>query len=192
MEDQWDTGRLEAFSDGVLAIAITLLVLEIRLPAAEGAGLGSALGAIWPKYLAYAATFVIVGIMWANHHGLFRLIERVDQGLLLANTLLLAVIAFLPFPTGVLAEHWNDSPALLLYGGTLTLIAVFYNLVWHYARLRGLLRELAPAVERRISSRYVLGPTGYGAAMLLAPLHPGVSLAAWTGLALFFFLLPYE
>jgi uncharacterized membrane protein len=61
---------LEAFSDGVLAIAITLLVLEIRLPAAEGSGLGHALGTIWPKYLAYAATFVIVGIMWANHHGL--------------------------------------------------------------------------------------------------------------------------
>jgi uncharacterized membrane protein len=191
----WTTGRVEAFSDGVLAIAITLLVLEIRLPATSGEGgdLGEALGAIWPRYLAYATTFVIIGIMWANHHGLFQLVDRVDQGLLLANTLLLGGISFLPFPTSVLAEHWNQHEALLLYGGTLTGIALLYNLVWHYARLRGLLVPgLDATVVRRISSRYVAGPLVYAAAMLLAPFHPGLSMATWVGLAVFFLFFSYR
>jgi TMEM175 potassium channel family protein len=187
-----ETGRLEAFSDGVLAIAITLLVLEIHPPEVED-GLGRALAGLWREYVAYAVTFVLIGIMWANHHGLFRLVRRSDQGLLLANTLLLGGIAFLPFPTGVLATHWEDEAALLLYGGTLTGIALLYNLTWHYARLRGLLVPGLPAaVIRRVSLGYLAGPLAYGAAMLLAPLHPLVSLAVWCGLALLFLLLPYE
>src|SRR5919108_1729971 len=99
-----DTARLEAFSDGVFAIAITLLVLEIRLPEGEGP-LWNVLGELWPSYLAYVLSFVTIGIMWANHHAIFRLIARASHGLIVANLFLLMTIAFLPFPTGVLAEH---------------------------------------------------------------------------------------
>ncbi len=99
--------RLEAFSDGVFAIAITLLVLEIRVPSAAqlaspGELLG-ALGALWPSYLGYALSFVAVGIMWANHHNLFRHIAFVDHGLILANLFLLLGVGFVPFPTALLA-----------------------------------------------------------------------------------------
>src|SRR5450631_3740903 len=99
--------RLEAFSDGVFAIAITLLVLEIRVPPAEAlatpSGLIQALGALWPSYLGYALSFVTVGIMWANHHNLIRLVATVSHGLILANLVLLLVVGFVPFPAALLA-----------------------------------------------------------------------------------------
>jgi len=95
------TNRLEAFSDGVTAIAITLLVLEITVPPGETLGLG--LLHLWPSYLAYAISFVVIGAIWLNHHAMFDLIVRADHCLLLLNTLHLMFIAFLPFPTAVLA-----------------------------------------------------------------------------------------
>jgi uncharacterized membrane protein len=190
----WGTARLEAFSDGVLAIAITLLVLDIRVPEHEPGQLGAALRGLAPSYLAYAVSFVIIGIMWAQHHGLFRLVVRADQGLLFVNVLLLAGISFLPFPTHVVAEALRDehtrgdvTAALLLYGGTLTGIALLYNAVWHYIRLRGLLRPgLDPAVATELTRAYLAGPLLYGAAMLLAPLAAAASYAVWVVLALFF------
>src|SRR5258708_7510735 len=95
--------RLEAFRDGVFAIALTLLVLEIRLPPpdqlADPVRLVGALRDLWPSYLGYALSFVTVGIMWANHHNLFRYVAIVDHGLLLANLLLLLGVGFVPFPT---------------------------------------------------------------------------------------------
>ena len=97
-----ETNRLEAFSDGVFAIAITLLILEIKVPPA--ANLGNGLLQLWPSYLAYAISFVVIGAIWINHHAMFDWIDRVDQKLLLLNTLHLMFIAFLPFPTAVLAE----------------------------------------------------------------------------------------
>lgn len=186
-----ETARIEGFSDGVLAIAITLLVLEIRLPEG-GQDVGRQIREIWPQYVAYALTFVIIGIMWANHHGMFRMIAQADRGLMLCNTLLLMGISFLPFPTAVLAGHWGTAAALWLYGGTLTLIAVLYNLVWHYARRRHLLApELSPRAVARVTARFAAGPVSYGAAMLLAPFHPIISVLAWAGLAVVYLLLPY-
>lgn len=190
----WDTQRLEAFSDGVLAIAVTLLILEIRLPEWEAGGLGAALRHLGSSYLAYAASFLIIGIMWAQHHGLFRLIARADQGLMVVNVLLLGAISFLPFPTLVIAETLRSPHdrgdvivALLLYGGTLVGIALLYNLLWHYARSRGLLDpDVPPAQVRALTLGYAAGPVLYGAAMLLAPVNPGLSYAVWIGLALFF------
>ncbi len=141
----WETGRLEALSDGVLAIAVTLLVLDSRLPdELEPGHLGAALRDLGGSYAAYALSFLVIGIMWANHHAMFRLIAAVDEGSMFVNVILLGAIAFLPFPTAVLARSLrtgNDADqvsALLLYGVTSALIAVGYNLLWHYARLRGL------------------------------------------------------
>ena len=103
--DEEGTGRLEAFSDGVFAIAITLLILEIGVPHVPADGsLWRALRELWPSYLSYAISFVIIGVMWINHHNLFRDIARVDHYLLVLNLLLLMSISFLPFPTAVVAN----------------------------------------------------------------------------------------
>src|SRR4051812_2579271 len=128
-----DTARVEAFSDGVLAIAITLLILDVRL---EGDGsVGDELRHTWPHYVAYVTSFLTIAVMWANHHDMFKLIERPDRGLMFCNSLLLMGIAFLPFPTVVLAEHMQNEgsdrqAALLAYGVTMVFIALFYQLVW--------------------------------------------------------------
>src|SRR5438552_8047016 len=122
-----DTARLEAFSDGVFGVAITLLVLEIKVPHSGALGVGLLL--LWPSYLAYAISFVVIGAIWINHHAMFEWIDRVDQNLLLLNTLHLMFIAFLPFSTAVLAEALhsglNQSTAAAFYSGTLTVIGVF-------------------------------------------------------------------
>jgi len=103
-----DTARLETFADGVFAIAITLLILEIRLPAPEPHGethLFSRLASLWPSYLGYAVSFIIIGIGWINHHNFLKLIDHTDHTFMVLNLLLLLCVAFVPFPTRVLAEH---------------------------------------------------------------------------------------
>ena len=116
-----DTNRLEAFSDGVFAIAITLLVLEIKVPP-PGTAFGMELFRLWPSYLAYVVSFLVIGAIWINHHAMFRHIVRVDDTLLLLNVLHLMLIAFLPFPTAVIAQAFHrgtDEPAAAaFYGGT--------------------------------------------------------------------------
>ena len=100
-----EKGRLEAFSDGVFAIAITLLVLEIVVPHVEEPGeLGQALLDLWPSYLAYATSFLTIGIMWINHHTVFRQLGEVDHRFLFINLGLLMCISFVPFPTTLLAD----------------------------------------------------------------------------------------
>jgi uncharacterized membrane protein len=135
--------RLEAFSDGVLAIAITLLVLEIRVPPgedlAEPSRLLAALGALWPSYLGYVISFVTIGIIWTNHHNLFRIVDRVSHGLILANLLLLLTIGFLPFPTALLAATLPTPSAqvgVLVYAGALVVVSIAFNAVWHEIRTR--------------------------------------------------------
>ncbi|HEY4972506.1 MAG TPA: TMEM175 family protein, partial [Steroidobacteraceae bacterium] len=143
-----DTARLEAFSDGVFAIAITLLVLEIKVPgAAEIAQLGGlwpALARRWPSYVGYGISFLIIGITWANHHALFQYIRRVDRPLLLASLLLLMGVGFLPFPKAVLAQHLGDeavrTQAKAFYGATLVFTSITYNLLWWIGRWHGRLR----------------------------------------------------
>src|SRR5258706_2511001 len=109
------TARLEPFSDGVFSIAITLLILEIKVPStaeiAGSGGLWTALAGRWPSYVGYLLSFLIIGIMWANHHALFAYIRRVDRRFIFANLLLLLTLGFLPFPTALLAEHLAEAGA---------------------------------------------------------------------------------
>lgn len=122
-----------------MAIAITLLIVEVRVDQQLGEDLADALGHSGPEMIAYAATFLQIGIMWANHHALFRTVDRVEQLLLLTNLLLLGLIAFLPLPARLVAEHTTGGDArtaMLLYGGTLSGCAVAYYLIWRHVMRR--------------------------------------------------------
>ena len=132
------TTRLEAFSDGVFAIAITLLILEVRVPErrdiGEGRQLLTALADLWPAYLAYGTSFVAILIMWVNHHIIFEHVRRTDHPLFLLNGLLLLCITFMPFPTALLAEylgHPGQRLAAAVYAGSFVVIAIVFNLLWH-------------------------------------------------------------
>ena len=189
-----DTARIEAFSDGVFAIAITLLIIEVHVPAREHAEtLGHELLRIWPSYLGYLTSFLTIGVKWINHHYVFELIDRVDRTMLLLNTLLLMLIAFVPFPTAVLAqfiETGGARAAAVLYGATLTLTALTYFAWWRYASAgRRLIAEQVPdeAIDD-ITRAYTPGAVLYGGAALVAFVQPWVSAALYLGIALFYAL----
>jgi uncharacterized membrane protein len=186
-----ETNRLEAFSDGVFAIAITLLVLEIKVPP-PGAALGAELLHLWPSYLAYVVSFLVIGAIWINHHAMFHHIVRVDGTLLLLNVLHLMLIAFLPFPTAVLAEAFHrgtDEPiAAAFYGGILTVIGIFVNLMWRYAaRGGGLLSPHITATKiRKLNRQFLVGPTVYAIATLIALVMPWLAVLIFVFLNLFY------
>jgi TMEM175 potassium channel family protein len=140
-------GRILALSDGVFAIAITLLILEIAVPPTTGdADLSKALLGLWPRYLAYVLSFVVIARFWVTHHLAFRLIARYDAVLVWLNLLLLMFVAFLPFPTAVLGEHNGSPPAAVLYGAAVALAGAASAGYWWYASGRG--RLLRPDVGR--------------------------------------------
>jgi uncharacterized membrane protein len=196
--NQGDTTRLETFSDGVFAIAITLLVLEIAVPHAEGgspADLWRELRELWPSYVGYLISFVTIGIMWANHHLLFRHIVRTDHYLVLLNLLLLLCIGFLPFPTALLAEHLGhagEGVAVIAYSGTFFVTAVAFNLLWWWpSHDRHLLApDMSPRALKSINDRYRLGPPAYLVALVASFLYPPASLVILALLALTY-VLPY-
>jgi uncharacterized membrane protein len=134
--DRFSTSRLEAFSDGVFAIAITLLVLDLAVgPAARGQLL-RALAELWPSYLAYATSFSMIGLVWMGHHLIVSISTRVDRRLLKINLALLFVVAFLPFPTRLLGQFIRDPDAervaAVFYGLWLLLISVTLAGMWGY------------------------------------------------------------
>ena len=112
------TDRLEVFSDGVIAIAITLLVLDIKVPDSHQGQLVHDLGQQWPTFAAYVLSFAVIGIMWVSHHSMFERIREIDRGLLFSNLLLLLGIAFLPFPTSLLAQYARGGGSKSLIGST--------------------------------------------------------------------------
>jgi len=191
-----ETQRIEAFSDGVFAIAITLLIIEIGVPHVSGnEGLASALGDLWPSYGAYVLSFVMIGIYWANHHSLFRLFVRTDHYFLMLNVFFLMAIAFLPFPTAVLGEYLDNAQqrdaAVTLYALGLLLPAFGWILVWLYANARGLVDErLAPEYIRFLTAQYLLSNVLYGSALLLSFLDPWIALVIVVALTLLYLLPP--
>ena len=188
-----DTARLEAFSDGVFAIAITLLVLEIRLPDTH-APLSHLLGELWPSYLAYILSFATIGIMWANHHAIFRLIGRASHGLIVANLFLLMTISFLPFPTAVLAEHLSHAgadqrAAALFYSGTFIVISIAFQVLWQTAGRN--YRLILPGCESaadEITKSYRLGIPMYTVSTLVALWKPLASVVLVGAIALFWLI----
>jgi uncharacterized membrane protein len=170
----------------VFAIAITLLIIEIGVPhVGEHGSLLGELAHLWPSYLAYAISFLIIGVVWANHHNRFRLISRSDQLFLIMNILTLMCVAFIPFPTALLSEYIRDeahrTTAVAVYSGTLAMNAVFFTLLWLYAATNYRL------VDRRVDPS-LLGMVLYILAFVLSFLSPAASLTLNVILALLFIL----
>ncbi len=200
MEEK-ETGRLEAFSDGVFAVAITLLVLNIKIPGLElpsgklpkDSELWTTLLAEWPMLAAYVTSFATIGIMWLNHHRLYRHIKRADTGLIVLNLLLLLFIVFIPVPTALLAEYITEPDqhvAALVYSGTYVLLACCFNVLWRYAsyhnRLLG--KNVDASGVNAISRQYGSGPLMYLIAFGLAFINTPACVIFSFLLALFFAL----
>jgi uncharacterized membrane protein len=195
MDDPKETGRVEAFSDGVFAVAITLLVLNIELPAANATkDLGGYLLGQWPMLLAFVASFATIGVMWINHHKMFARIKYTDNNLLLLNLLLLLVIVFIPYPTALVAEQYTSHPegnlAAIIYSGINILLAICFNLLWRYAAYhnRLLRKDVDPQEIVAINRQYFFGPLIYLLAFGLAWINVPASILLNLVIAIFFAL----
>jgi uncharacterized membrane protein len=186
------TARLETFADGVFAIAATLLIIDVTADA-PGGGLGRALTHSWPQYAAYAVSFLTIGIMWVNHHACLDQIGRGDRRFLFANIALLACIAFVPFPTRLVAEHLRDDglrAAAITYGLTMTTTAVCFGCVWFYAAAgrRLIAHDADERVVAGLSRSYLPGAPIYGLSTLVALWSATVSVILFAAIALFYML----
>lgn len=169
-------GRLMSFSDAVFAIAVTLLVLEIQPPQDFG-HLLRGLGALWPSYVGYALSFLLVGQVWVNHHVMFDRVRHVDRQVLFLNTLLLMVIAFLPFSTSLLADAIRAElglrTAVVVYGANLWTAAALFNVIWaHLRRAKLLDPDLGPFGIRAIGRRFALALVWIGSGILVGAFVP--------------------
>jgi uncharacterized membrane protein len=186
-------GRFEAFSDGVFAIAITLLVLELRPPDAadSDAKMLSALLALWPQYLVYVASFATIGIMWFNHYALFHNVRSVTYTVLIANLALLMLVCFLPFTTLLLARHGLLPSATAFYGLTLFALAVCFNVLWYAASVPPGERGSVGDFLRKRNAWNSIGLIVYGAGTVLAFYNPLASIILFAVIAVYY-MLPHS
>lgn len=189
------TDRLETFTDGVLAIAATLLILNVDTQIGDRAQhLANELLHIWPSYAGYAVSFLTIGIIWVQLHGLMDQIDHTDRIFLFLNVFLLIFVAFIPFPTRLVAEHIRDdgaTAAAVAYGVTLVGAAVMFNLVWFYASGAGgrLLRpDHDPRVVKGITRSYRPAPYIYLVMTLVAFLAPVAAVLLYGGFAIFWMI----
>lgn len=191
-----DTGRLEAFSDGVFAIAVTLLVLNLHVPNPGESNNSLLVNLVrqWPTYVAYAISFTFILIMWVNHHRMFKCIARTDHGLLIFNGVLLLFVTVVPFPTSLLSTYLVEShnrgdqvTAAVMYQGTYVALALAFNLVWLWAaRGRRLLDgRLHPQYAETVTRRFRWGPASYLLCVVIAFWSPYASLALNAALAVY-------
>jgi len=178
------TGRLEAFSDGVFAIAITLLVLEISVPPGAEDDLLGALLNQWPSYLAYAVSFATIGGAWLAHNVITEYLDHVDPVFVRLNLLLLMTVSLLPFPTRLLAEHITTSEAervaATVYGSTLLASVTLLSALWRHARRRRLTAPDAPDADVRLLTRRLEpGLAGYAGMLLLGLFLPRVAVSGY-------------
>ena len=185
--------RLEAFSDGVFAIAITLLVIEIRPPTlAEGESLARGLGEQWPDYLGYLLSFLVLGVMWLNHHRIFEPAKRIDGIVLVLNLNLLLWAVLIPFPTAVVADFLREGgsdakTAVGLYGGVILLAAISFTALFVGITRPSIVDELPPPeVVRAARMRFGLGVGVYTVAFALSWLSPALALAAHGTMAAYY------
>jgi uncharacterized membrane protein len=197
-----ETGRVEAFSDGVFAVAITLLVFDLKVPQLPSAAislsaLGTALFREWPSYLTFVTSFATILIMWVGHHNIFKFVYRSSTPFLFANGLLLLLVTVVPFPTSLVAAYLTTPAAALacaVYAGLFVLINVAYNLLWWAATNNG--RLLKPGVTdvqvKMMRRSFLLGFPTYLLATFLAFWNPYVSIGICTCLWIYWALMSYQ
>ena len=189
------SGRLEAFSDGVFAIAITLLVLDLAVPARDElheGGLGAALAHQWPSYFAYLVSFLVIGIIWVNHHTMFSKVKLVDRAVLFANLALLLTVSVIPFPTKLLAEYLTAGSdahiAAAIYSCAMLAMGLAYSVLWiTVTRDARLLHEhVDPAASRAALRRFGLGNIAYLATVGLSFVSAIATLSVHAALAIYY------
>jgi uncharacterized membrane protein len=186
------TDRTEAFSDGVFAIAATLLILNVHLPSFDQGDVGRQLLNSWPAYLTYAISFLQIGIVWVNHHHLLELIARVDRGLMFLNLLLLVFIGFVPFPTGFVALAFQagryESLACVVYGALMAAMSAAFLLIWAYLARHGDLLEhpFSHGQIRQFMLRTIAGSAAYVTSAAISIVSPAASLAGFVLIALYY------
>jgi len=174
------TSRLEAFSDGVFAVAITLLVLEINVP--QGENLWHELGDEWPSFASFLVSFWVIGIIWVNHHGLLDHLKRTDRPVLYLNLLVLMTVVFIPFSTALMAEHLksgaDEEVAAVVYALAFFAMGIAFNLFWTYiVRHREALGvELSDEQVRRTTLTFNIGSPFYAGAVIVAFISPAAVL----------------
>jgi len=190
-----ESSRVEAFSDGVFAIAITLLVLTLAVPTYETAAsapeLRRALLEQWPTYVAFVMSFLSILVMWASHHNIFSLIRRVDHVFLLLNGLVLMGVTLVPFPTQLLASHLGhpgEGVAAEVYCVIALFISFAYNALWYWARRGGHLLEpdASPQTLRAVSRQYAVAPVVYLVALGSALVNVWASIAIFIGVSVYY------
>jgi uncharacterized membrane protein len=195
--DEKETQRMEAFSDAVFAVAITLLVLDLKVPHlganSSSQALLRALLALGPSYLAFVTSFATILIVWVHHHGIFTLVHRTNVRFLFANGLLLLLVTIVPFPTALVSEYLKTpaaSVAVAVYSSTFLLMDVAFNILWHVAsHNRSLLKAGVPdAALRKITRYYLIGFPLYIAAAFLAFVNAYISLGICSALWIFWTL----
>ena len=185
--------RLEAFSDGVFAVAITLLVLEIHIPTGEN--LWRDLGDEWPSFAAFFVSFWVIGIIWVNHHGVLDHLQRADRGVLYLNLLVLMTVVFIPFSTALLSEHLksgaDEGVAAFVYSAAFFAMAVAFGSLWTYiTRHRDQLGvKLTDEEIRRTSLTFLIGNPFYAVALAVAFISPALVLIINGGLALYYMVV---
>ena len=188
-------GRLEAFSDGVLAIVITLLILEIHIPGQGQDDLAAQLGEQWPEYVGFLLSFITVGIVWLNHHAVINLLHRTNHTLQTLNLLLLLPLTVLPWPTALLAEYAGGTGGqqrlvVAVYGVTITLMAFAFNVLWRYVVRHPELWKpevTRPMLEVR-NRRFNAGPLIYPLATVVGLLNAYLFLALMLALGALYLL----
>jgi uncharacterized membrane protein len=184
------TGRLEAFSDGVFAVAITLLILEINVPGGEN--LWHQLKEEWPSFASFLVSFWVIGIIWVNHHGVLDHVKRADRGVLYLNLLVLLTIVFLPFATALLAEHLksgaDESVAAAIYSGSSLAMGMSMGALWTYiTRHRERLGvELSDDEVHRRTTAFVVGNPFYVAAIVVSFISPAAVLVIIAAVAVYY------
>lgn len=189
------TGRVEAFSDGVLAVAITLLVLDLHVDTGTGEdSLAHQLGQRWPSFAAYVLSFFVIGVIWVNHHALFSLLRHVDRTLLFYNLLLLMFVTTIPFTTATLADNLRGDPAdvrvaVLLYGISMEGMSISFRSILHRMVHCGLLkRPVDERTGRRAINRFGLGTLIYPVVVVVGLFSPVTMLVLYAALTLFYVL----
>ena len=181
--------RLEAFSDGVFAIVITLLILDVRFPSDKPLTLETLRG-MAPHVLAFLLSFIIVGVYWVSHHNMLHFIKQVDRQLLWLNLVLLLVIVFIPFPAALLGQHLDSKLAVALYGGNLMLVNAAGTAMWLYATSRPNLAVdgMAPALPGFVARLHAAPILVYGTAIAIAYWYVPLSLVLFAAVPAFFIL----